>query len=414
MGGIELSDVIEAYYSCRRRKRSTVNARRFELNWEAECVSLWEDINNGTYKPRRSIAFIVDKPKPREIFAADFRDRVVHHLLIGRIYPLLEKQFILDSYSTQKDKGTLFGVRRVEQMMRECSENYTRDCYVLKIDIQSFFMNIPRQRLYECLEHFMQEKYHGNDRETLMWLFRETLFNRCEHGCVIRCPRRKWKVLPPGKSLMRSDGTHGLPIGNLTSQMMALLYLDELDHNVTEQWGIRYYGRYVDDMVLMDLSKQKLLQVNGLIREWLRSRGLSLHPNKLYLQHYGKGVLFVGGMVLPGRKYVSRRTMTNCLHTIRRLNVCAGCDDADREQYREAFRATLNSYLGMFRHYDSLRFGKRVCGIIARSWYKKMYVKVRGRKMKVVLRKSDNSENTLLRKGILSVNDRERVDRATA
>ena len=386
MGGVELSDVIEAYYSCRRRKRSTVNARRFELNWEMECVSLWEDINNGTYKPRRSIAFIVDKPKPREIFAADFRDRVVHHLLIGRIYPLLAKQFILDSYSTQKDKGTLFGVCRVEQMMRECSENYTRDCYVLKIDIQSFFMNIPRRRLYECLERFMREKYNGNDRETLMWLFRETLFNRCERGCVIRCPRRKWSVLPPGKSLMRSDGTRGLPIGNLTSQMMALLYLDELDHNVTEQWGIKYYGRYVDDMVLMDLSKRKLLLVNGLIRDWLLARGLSLHPKKLYLQHYGKGVLFVGGMILPGRKYISRRTMTNCMRNILQMNTYAETDTDYAERNRETFRAMLNSYFGMFRHYDSLRFGKRMRSTIGRPWYRVMYIVVSGSKMKIVLR----------------------------
>ncbi len=133
MGGISLEEVIEAYYECRHNKRNTLNQLRFEMDFEHELIDLWQDLNEHRYEPRRSIAFIVDRPVKREIFAADFRDRVVHHLIARRIYPLLEKQFLTDSYSTQKGKGTLFGVKRVEQHIKDCSYDYTRDCWIMKL-----------------------------------------------------------------------------------------------------------------------------------------------------------------------------------------------------------------------------------------------------------------------------------------
>ena len=120
-------------------------------------------INAGTYRPSRSIAFIINKPVKREIFAADFRDRVVHHLIAHRLVPLLEEKFIDDSYSTRKGKGTLYGIERVEEHIRLCSENYTRDCYILKIDIRSFFMKISKRRLYDLTEELLHERYGGND-----------------------------------------------------------------------------------------------------------------------------------------------------------------------------------------------------------------------------------------------------------
>ena len=143
-----MEDVFEAYFECRKKKRNTCNALAFESDYERRCVELWREINAGTYRPSRSIAFIINKPVKREIFAADFRDRVVHHLIAHRLVPLLEEKFIDDSYSTRKGKGTLYGIERVEEHIRLCSENYTRDCYILKIDIRSFFMKISKRRLY--------------------------------------------------------------------------------------------------------------------------------------------------------------------------------------------------------------------------------------------------------------------------
>ena len=120
MGGVSLEEVIEADYDCRHNKRSTMNQLRVEMDYERECIDLWREINEHRYEPRRSIAFIVEKPVKREIFAADFRDRVVHHLIARRIMPLLEMQFHPDNYSTQKGKGTLYGIQRIEQHLRAC------------------------------------------------------------------------------------------------------------------------------------------------------------------------------------------------------------------------------------------------------------------------------------------------------
>ena len=132
---IELEDIFKAYYECRKSKRRTVNALAYELNFEKELVRLWKDINNNTYRIGRSIAFIVKEPVQREVFAADFKDRIVHHLIIDKINDLFEESFIQDSYSCRAGKGTLYGIKRVEEHIRACSQEYTRDCYVLKLDI---------------------------------------------------------------------------------------------------------------------------------------------------------------------------------------------------------------------------------------------------------------------------------------
>lgn len=138
-GRIALEDLFEAYYECRRTKRRTANALAFELDFERELIRLWREINAGTYKIGRSIAFIVKYPVQREVFAADFRDRVVHHLIISKLNDLFEKEFHPDSYSCRSGKGTLYGVRRIQGKMEECSDGFAEDCYILKLDIRSFF-----------------------------------------------------------------------------------------------------------------------------------------------------------------------------------------------------------------------------------------------------------------------------------
>ena len=124
---ITLQEVFDAYYQCRKNKRRTINQIKFELDFEHNCIQLWRDINNHEYKIGTSICFIVTRPKLREIFAADFRDRVVHHIIMNKIEPLLEKRFIYDAYNCRKGKGTLFGVNRLDEAIRKCSENDTKD-----------------------------------------------------------------------------------------------------------------------------------------------------------------------------------------------------------------------------------------------------------------------------------------------
>ena len=183
---IELWELFNAYYTCRGNKRNTHNALSFEVDYENNLVQLCNDINNNHYKIGRSIAFIVKKPVIREIFAADFRDRVVHHLIINKLNPLFEKEFISDSYACRVGKGTHYGIKRVAGFIQNCSHNYTGDCYILKLDILGFFMHINRFILFERLEKFIQVKYHEQDKKLLIHLCKQIIFNDPTQNCTIK------------------------------------------------------------------------------------------------------------------------------------------------------------------------------------------------------------------------------------
>ena len=286
---ITLGDLFEAYADCRINKRNTMNALSFELDYESELFALHSEINNKIYRPGRSIAFIVDKPVKREIFAADFRDRVVHHLIINKLNPLFEKEFIYDSYACREGRGSHFGIQRLNRFIRQCSLNYTTDCYVLKLDIQGFFMAIDKRILWTNLREFIKNKYHKADKSLLLMLCHKILVNSPTKNCFIKGGRKNWADLPPNKSLFHSAPLCGLPIGNLTSQIFANLYLNVFDHYIKHELGMRYYGRYTDDFVLVHKDREHLASLVPRIRDFLKSElGLTLHPRKIYLQHYSK------------------------------------------------------------------------------------------------------------------------------
>ena len=373
-GGISLEDVFTAYFDCRRRKRGMYNSLVFEVDYERKCVELWRQINVSTYHPIRSIVFIVFKPVIREVFAPSFESRVVDHLIAQKIEPLFEEQFIEDNYATRKSKGTLYGINRVADFIRKCSANYTRDCYVMKLDIKSFFMSLPKQALYDNMSAFIGEHYHEDDLYTLLYMLRTIIFDRPELHCVRRCPRSYWENQPKEKSLFNSDGKHGTPIGRLTSQLSASFALNPHDHLVKEEWGISYYGRYVDDMLLVHKSKEYLLEVRERIREWLAERGFILHPNKMYIQHFTKGVSFVGGKVLPGRKYISNRSLGFYYDAIEHWNNSAAAEQGFAEAHGEEFVAVINSYLGLMKHFNTYNMRCRICNMIGHEWWKVIYI----------------------------------------
>lgn len=375
-GGISLEDVFTAYMDCRRRKRGTYNALAFEVDWESRCADLWRRINDGSYRPLRSLVFIVKKPVMREVFAPSFESRVVDHLIARRIEPLLEERFSDDSYSTRKGKGTLFGIDRVQEHIRLCSHDYTRDCYIMKLDIRSFFMDLPKAELYGRMEAFLRGRYRGSDLPTLLYLLRVTYFDNPQRDCVRRGPRSDWNGLPPGKSLFGSDGSRGLPIGRLTSQLGALFYLDPLDHLVQEEWGVPHYGRYVDDMVFVHESREHLKEVAGWVGRWLADNGLAIHPKKFYLQHYSKGVAFIGGMLLPGRRYISNRTLGFCRDALRRFNALAESDPDFVYDHAEEFAACMNSYLGCMKHFASYNLRRKILldGGMSPLWLKAVHI----------------------------------------
>ena len=355
-GNIALEDVFEAYYECRKNKRRTMNAISFELDFEREIVQLWQDINSGSYKIGRSIAFIVKYPVQREVFAANFRDRIVHHLVISKINALFEQEFIVNSYSCRIGKGTLYGVKSVESMIKECSGNYSQDCYVLKLDIRSFFMSMDKTILYKMLSMFIKERYHNQDKDILLQLIKQIVFHKPEKHCIIKGSRSDWNGLPCYKSLFWSDENCGLPIGNLTSQVFANFYLNQLDKFVSEVLKIPYYGRYVDDFVLIHQNKEELLKAKKKIESFLKSRlKLTLHPQKVYLQHYSKGVKFIGAVIKPNRIYIANRTKNNLYRKIYKWLPKMANSLQDTLSGLGGFMSCINSYLGFMKHYSTFK-----------------------------------------------------------
>lgn len=366
---IELVEMFEAYFTCRKNKRNTANAIAFEIDYENNLLQLCEEINNDTYDIGRSIAFIVNKPVKREIFAADFRDRVVHHLIINKLNHLFEKQYIYDSYSCRVAKGTHFGIKRVDRFIRRCSQNYTKDCYVLKLDIQGFFMHINKTILFDKLQKFIQEKYHQIDKELIIDLCRKVVFNDPTENCIVKGKRSDWQGLPKSKSLFYTGKDFGLPIGNLTSQVFANFYMDSFDHFIKHDLQIKYYGRYVDDFVIVHLDKEYLKSLIAKIRDFLLLElKLPLHPKKIFLQHYSNGVKFIGAVIKPNRIYIANRTKGNFYEAIEKQNSIAR-DYKPTKEEQEAFLSSMNSYLGIMKHYKTYKLRKEMIFENLSGWW---------------------------------------------
>lgn len=395
---IQLEEVFQAYYECRRNKRRTCNALKFEVDYETQCVKLWREINNKTYEISRSICFIVTRPKKREVFAANFRDRVVHHIIMRRLEPLFEAEFIQDNYNCRKKKGTLYGIKRLHEQIKQCSENYTEDCYIGKFDFQGFFMSIHKPTLYKKLKQFIISKYNGGDIDILLYLVEKVVLNNPEQNCIRRSPVSAWKGLPENKSLFTSDKDHGMPIGNLTSQMFANFYVNELDKEMVKFFG--YYGRYVDDFFIISKDKNKILQIIPYIREKLKQNlDITLHPNKIYIQHYKKGVLFTGAIVKRNLIYTSNRTVSNLVECIYKFNHVAEKVKNYNINYIQTFLSSMNSYCGFLIHYNSYAIRRKVFKNLSKLWisvcdvyedFKRFYCKSKYDKIRQIKNKIKN------------------------
>ncbi len=148
------------------------------------------------YQPGHSIAFVIQTPVKREIFAADFRDRVVHHWLINQLNPFFERAFIYDSYASRKERGAHLGIQRVDRFIRQCSVNYSRDCYVLKLDIQSFFLRIDKNILLASLRNFISQIYSNQNKAIVLELCQKIIMNDPTAHCLIKGKRAHWDDFP--------------------------------------------------------------------------------------------------------------------------------------------------------------------------------------------------------------------------
>ena len=339
--GFSFRDLVEAYFDCRRTKRNSASALTFEANLERNLVTLFDELHAGTYQPGRSICFVVTRPKPREVWAAAFRDRIVHHLLYNRISPRFHASFIADSCACIPGRGTLYAAERLEAKIRSVTENWSKPAYYLKLDLANFFVSIDK----DVLRHQLAERVH----ETWwMALAEQILMHDPRSNFEFRGRPEQMALVPPHKRLMNQPAHLGLPIGNLSSQFFANVYLDALDQFAKHRIGARHYIRYVDDFILLHESAQWLNQAKAQIEVFLQERlHAQINPRKTILQPVARGVDFVGQVIKPWSRMTRRRSYRQAIER------CAHADAADLFE-------TANSYFGLLgqaasSHHDRAR-----------------------------------------------------------
>ena len=360
--------MLEAYYDCRRSKRRTASAIVYEMNYESNLIALRDRINTRTYQPGKSICFVVTRPRYREVFAASFEDRIVHHYIALRLEPLFELVFSPRTFNCRKGKGQLYGVKMLAADIKESSNNYTTDCYIMKLDLQGFFMSIDKSMLARMIDKFIVKYYKGNDIDDLRYLCQVVVLHCPEKNCERHSPREMWGHLPANKSLFTNGEGKGVAIGNLFAQLFANFLLNELDLYI-EELGIKYHGRYVDDFYCIHKDKQVLLSAVPKIRAKLAELGLSLNPKKFYFQHYTKGVEFTGAVVKPYRTYCCNRVLTNFIAAVRKLNRSKNIDDVTHAV------CSINSYLGLLRQSNEYAQRLKILKMIEPRAYKWIYIK---------------------------------------
>lgn len=297
----------------------------------------------------------------REIFAAPFRDRVVHHFLYNLQAGWWDNHFIYDSYSCRNEKGTLLGVKRIQTMMRQASKNGQQKAYIIKLDISGYFMSLPRQKLFENVKWGLNQQFKPYKKDPIgykiyqicLYLWRETLFDDPVKTAKKRGPLKNWRpdILPPRKSLFSQPEGKGVVIGNLTSQLVSNIYLDKLDRFIKHNLKIKYYGRYVDDLIIIapekeyEKTKKNIKKIENFLKNEL---DLKLHPKKRYFQPVEKGVETLGARIYPRSLYLSDRLQKKFYRAAEEFV-------NDKKEIE-----TIISYLGLTKHLSSKKYLKKL------------------------------------------------------
>ena len=344
-----LTRLFEAYFCARKNKKHATEVRKFHWNFEEKILELYHQLMNDTYKTLPSTCFVIKKPVYCEVFAAHFRDRIVHHYVYQYLNPIVDPKFIPHTYSCRKGKGTMGGIRAVQDMAKSVSGGFQTPAYRLKIDIRGYFMHISRPILYEKVQNMTKRSPLP---DPIPKIIKQIIFNDPTKNCVRKGKRSDWDKIPKQKSLFFANANCGLPIGNLTSQLFSNIYLNDFDHFVTQKLNIKYYIRYVDDMILIHPRKEVLKTVLLQIVSYLHQIGLTLHPKKIDLQPIDKGVDVLGAYVLPHRTYIRTRNKHAFIENLKNIQMRSN----DKGPHKAI--ATVNSYLGMLAHYQTFSLRK--------------------------------------------------------
>ena len=313
---ISIENLLAAWREFLRNKKKRKDIDEFSLHLMDNILTLHRELVEKNYKHGSYCAFKINDPKPRDIHKAIVRDRLLHHALYRVLYPHFDQKFIFDSYSCRLNKGTHRAMNRFREYNRKVSLNHTRSAWVLKCDIRKFFANIDHQILKNILK-----KYIGD--ANVLWLLGEVM----------------------GSFYTKEKPGVGLPLGNLTSQLLVNIYMNEFDQFVKRKLKAQYYIRYADDFVVLHSSKHYLEAILLKISEFLKARlKLSLHPDKVFIRTLASGVDFLGWVHFPHHRIL--RTSTK-KRMFRKLG------QSQKEE-------TKASYLGMLSHGDANKLARAI------------------------------------------------------
>jgi RNA-directed DNA polymerase len=345
---ISFQEIVVAYYDCRKNKKNKMSSLSFELNLEANLFTLYEDLLRGSYKISPHTVFVVEQPKAREIWASSFRDRIVHHILYNRLVSKVVKDFIPTSYACIKNRGTFKALKDLKKGIEKLGGFHPQG-YYLKADIHNYFVSIDKNILWNLLDPYLTDKVTRQ-------LAKIILFHDVRENPIKKSKPEVFKRVPAYKSLFFSKKEKGLPIGNLTSQFFANIYLNELDQFVTRKLGYSNltYFRYVDDFILLSSSKKNLkkdlLKIEVFLLQKLQ---LKLHPYKVKIDSLEKGVDFVGYFHRYNQVFIRPRIIQK-FKSIKNQYL--------KGLYRNhtRFQQQLNSYLGRLKWAKTFTLRKNI------------------------------------------------------
>lgn len=307
-------------------KRARPDVQAFSDHLEANLLAISRDLQSGNYKHGPYVPFTICDPKQRLIHKATVRDRIVHHAVFAALNPIFEPAFIAHSFSCRKGKGTHKGVDSLESMLRKVSRNYTRPCFALKCDIHRFFGSVDHDILIQMIGKRI-------DDHRVMRLLKEII-----------------------GSFHEGQGK-GIPIGNLTSQLFANVYMNAFDQFIKHTLTIKHFIRYTDDFVIVLENENELRAFVPLIEAFLSfTLCLRLHPHKVSIRKYRQGVDFLGYVLLPYHRVLRTKTKRRML---RKLNEKSTLLEEGHIS-NESFEQSLQSYLGVLSHAYTFRLSQNI------------------------------------------------------
>lgn len=369
---IQFEDILEAYFDCLKNKSNTLSSIDFQVNYLQNCLQLYKDILTGAYNISESICFVIGHPCKREIFAANFRDRIIHHYIALRINPLFEDYLPEVICCNRVNKGTLTAINYLQRYILESPNNY----WIFRFDLRAFFMNINKYIVNDLLQDFIDKNYFKDDKIVLKYLIELVCLHCPQNNCIKQSPDKYWDMVEPSKSLFNKDYKHGFAIGNLSSQLFISFILGLIVKYLNEQ-NIKYIVNYADDFVILG-EKQELLNIRSKLQKFLQSNlEITLHPKKQYLQHQSKGVKFIGAYIKPNIKYISGRTLDRFHGKLLKF--------INTSQYVSLTKrvSTINSYLGLMKHFNSYKIRKNFSKQIIKCFNKEIYFKSKFKSIKI-------------------------------